>query len=112
MPQLELVCKDLLEIQVEIRMDTSSSYLTQTVWLEGVHGSRLEGTCPWCRRSFLLDHSNVRDNAEVRCWHCGVATEGLELLHGAHPGLLSELMAPALDELLSGIQQQLRRAFR
>lgn len=112
MPQLELVCKDLLEIQVKIRMDTSSSYLAQTVWLEGIQGSRLEGTCPWCRRTFLLALSDVQDNAEVRCWHCGVATESLELLNEAHPGLLSELMAPAVNELLSGIEQQLRRAFQ
>lgn len=112
MPEPLNICKSFLEVKVKIEMSTSSSFLEHSLWLEGVRGNRLEGCCLWCSKSFLIELDAVEANAEVRCWHCGLASEGLSLLAEANPGLTQELMSPAISELLNDIQKSLSRVFR
>lgn len=104
-----LICKPLLEVNVQIETDTNSSF-EHTLWLEGHRGGRLEGVCSWCSRMFPLTLAEVQSNATVRCWHCGASAESLEFLDGAHPGLTALLVAPAIDALLNDFQNRLKKA--
>lgn len=106
------ICKSVIKISVNINVSSSTTFLEHTVWVEGLKGERVDGCCPRCAKSFPLNVEALRDNAEVRCWHCHEPSKAYQHLEGAVPGLRREMLRPALNEVHERVRQQLKRHFK
>lgn len=86
--------------------------MEHTLWLEGIRGNRVEGCCPTCGKSFPVEVEALRENAEVRCWHCHEPSTAIDLLGEAFPGLHQEMLQPAIDDMLKDLKNQLKGLFK
>ena len=105
---MQTVEKGFLEIKMQIQMSDRTMPLEHTLWLECFRGNKIDVSCVWCRKSFLLTREQLQDNSTVRCWHCREENEALSALCEAHPGLLEEMLRPATQQLFAGLNEILK----